>query len=179
MKAADCSEIRFCINTGRVVSSRLSTPLAVSENACIRVFALQRTPAEMASQGSGPGTNAAAIPALQPKPRRILGNVSPNVRTMAVSKPQESSSGDFSLKRSLSSTLDNDSGFTYLKKRKLLSDRDLTITRRPSQENFQAPNITAQATPVPGRVQVCYGNSHVFDRMLTIPRQVASPSLLC
>ena len=111
----------------------------------------------MASQGSGPGTNATAIPALQPTPRRILGDVSTNVRSMAVLKPQDSSSSeDFSLKRSLSSTLDNDSGFTYLKKRKLSSDRDLSVTRTPSQENLQAPKITAQAArPLPNPVQVC------------------------
>lgn len=69
----------------------------------------------------GPGPDVASI-AVQPTPRPILGDVSPNVR-MAAKKSAGKPSNGTPLKRNLSAALNDDAGFTYLKRRKLSGDK--------------------------------------------------------
>ncbi|KAM3419172.1 hypothetical protein BST61_g5116 [Cercospora zeina] len=92
--------------------------------------------------GRDPRTDASHV-AFNGKPRRILGDVSANVRVMADSnfyngKPLTGSQ----LKRTSTSALDDSSGFTYLKRRRLSSDRSLLpaekVPRRPQPSNEQA-----------------------------------------
>lgn len=147
--------------------------LALSENAPnIRVCKPPRAPADMDSQG--PKTT---IPTLQPPPppRRILGDVSPNLRTTMAGSADSAATDNFSLKRSVSATLDNGPGFTYLKKRKLSSDGTLSGARKPSLEMtpVQKTTTTTHATLIaPSREQVRDTCSSVCDRGLTFPRPV-------
>lgn len=91
----------------------------------------------------GPKTT---IPTLQPPPppppRRILGDVSPNLRNTMAGSADSAATDSFSLKRSVSATLDNESGFTYLKKRKLSSDGTLSGARKPSLGTTPAQKTT-------------------------------------
>lgn len=146
--------------------------LALSENAPnIRVCKPPRAPADMDSQG--PKTT---IPTLQPPPpRRILGDVSPNLRTTMAGSADSAATDNFSLKRSVSATLDNGPGFTYLKKRKLSSDGTLSGARKPSLETttVQKTTTTTHATLIaPSREQVRDTCSSVCDGGLTFPRPV-------
>lgn len=151
--------------------------LALSENAPnIRVCKPPRAPADMDSQG--PKTT---IPTLQPPPppRRILGDVSPNLRTTMAGSADSVATDSFSLKRSVSATLDNGPGFTYLKKRKLSNDGTLSGARKPSlemnpvQKTTTTTTTTTHATLIaPSREQVRDTCSSVCDRGLTFPRPV-------
>lgn len=146
--------------------------LALSENAPnIRVCKPPRAPADMDSQG--PKTT---IPTLQPPPpRRILGDVSPNLRTTMAGSADSAATDNFSLKRSVSATLDNGPGFTYLKKRKLSSDGTLSGARKPGLEMtpVQKTTTTTHATLIaPSREQVRDTCSSVCDGGLTFPRPV-------
>lgn len=145
--------------------------LALSENAPnIRVCKPPRAPADMDSQG--PKTTT---PTLQPPPRRILGDVSPNLRTAMAGSADSAATDNFSLKRSVSATLDNGPGFTYLKKRKLSSDGTLSGARKPSLETttVQKTTTTTHATLIaPSREQVRDTCSSVCDGGLTFPRPV-------
>lgn len=91
---------------------------------------------------------------LHGKPRRVLGDVSANVRVMADpkffdGKPLTGSQ----LKRSSATALDDSSGFTYLKRRRLSSDRSLL----PSERAPQDPQSNSEhAQPALDRQQVCY-----------------------
>lgn len=147
--------------------------LALSENAPnIRVCKPPRAPADMDSQG--PKTTT---PTLQPPPppRRILGDVSPNLRTTMAGSADSAATDNFSLKRSVSATLDNGPGFTYLKKRKLSSDGTLSGARKLSLEMtpVQKTTTTTHATLIaPSREQVRDTCSSVCDGGLTFPRPV-------
>lgn len=146
--------------------------LALSENAPnIRVCKPPRAPADMDSQG--PKTTT---PTLQPPPpRRILGDVSPNLRTTMAGSADSAATDNFSLKRSVSATLDNGPGFTYLKKRKLSSDGTLSGARKPGLEMtpVQKTTTTTHATLIaPSREQVRDTCSSVCDGGLTFPRPV-------
>lgn len=148
--------------------------LALSENAPnIRVCKPPRAPADMDSQG--PKTT---IPTLQPPPppRRILGDVSPNLRTTMAGSADSAATDNFSLKRSVSATLDNESGFTYMKKRKLSNDGTLSGARKPSLEMTPVQKTTTTTTHAtliaPSREQVRDTCSSVCDRGLTFPRPV-------
>lgn len=145
--------------------------LALSENAPnIRVCKPPRAPADMDSQG--PKTTT---PTLQPPPRRILGDVSPNLRTAMAGSADSAATDNFSLKRSVSATLDNGPGFTYLKKRKLSSDGTLSGARKPNLEMtpVQKTTTTTHATLIaPSREQVRDTCSSVCDGGLTFPRPV-------
>lgn len=120
----------------------------------------------------GPKTTT---PTLQPPPRRILGDVSPNLRTAMAGSADSAATDNFSLKRSVSATLDNGPGFTYLKKRKLSSDGTLSGARKPSLEMtpVQKTTTTTHATLIaPSREQVRDTCSSVCDGGLTFPRPV-------
>lgn len=145
--------------------------LALSENAPnIRVCKPPRAPADMDSQG--PKTTTLQPP---PPPRRILGDVSPNLRTTMAGSADSVATDSFSLKRSVSATLDNESGFTYMKKRKLSNDGTLSGARKPSLEMtpVQKTTTTTHATLIaPSREQVRDTCSSVCDGGLTFPRPV-------
>ncbi|KAI5370031.1 Putative transcription factor Nrm1/Whi5 [Septoria linicola] len=101
----------------------------------------------------GPGTGAAFV-ALQPTPRRILGDVSPNTRMAATSTPTEKAFSTTPLKRNFSAALNDGAGFTYLKRRNLSSDK-----------NHHAGNLLARNEVNPAEA------SHVSARLWAIDPQ--------
>ncbi|KAF2211627.1 hypothetical protein CERZMDRAFT_98508 [Cercospora zeae-maydis SCOH1-5] len=112
-----------------------------------------------------PGTDAPHV-VFQGKPRRILGDVSANVRVMSDSRFHDGKALTGNrLKRTSTSALDDSSGFTYLKRRRLSSDRSVVpvekIPREPQLSNEQAPppadreQLTSSEAPgTPARAMV-------------------------
>lgn len=91
---------------------------------------------------------------LHGKPRRVLGDVSANVRVMADPKFFDGKALTGSqLKRTSATALDDSSGFTYLKRRRVSSDRSLLPFERAPKD--PQPK-TEHTQPALDREQVCY-----------------------